>query len=307
MSSINQELGLAVSVPEEPSLGIVVCTYRREAVLIETLQQIFNQDPPADEVVVVDQTSEHLPETDAFLQACQRDGKLRWVRQKSPSLCAARNQGVLSSVSEVLLFLDDDVLLPRAIVERHKAVYRDASVAAITQDIAMDESFDRRNVVGAHPSPTADPRQVDYLRGFNFSVRRAAFIEASGFDEQFVGAVYRDEGDFAQRLIRCRRKIVADRRCNVVHLRAPIGGCRIAGNRSHAEWTTSMNFFLYGFRYGAIWTELWCALRVGPLRRENVLNPIRWPVAIAGFCRGALEGYRRAYSVVRSPFMDTRA
>jgi GT2 family glycosyltransferase len=289
------------------SLAVIICTFRREEVLVRTIEQVLAQNPPADEVAVIDQTPEHFPETQRFLEEMSTAGRIKWVRQEKPNLCVARNRGVLETTSALVHYLDDDVDLPAGLFAAHRQLHETPGIAGVTQDISTAPGWDRRYIDGK--IDPADPalkqaRRIDYFRGYNFSVKREAYIETSGFDEQFEGAVYRDEGDFAYRLQARGHGIATAPAANVVHLLSPSGGCRIPGNPSHQEWTKSLGFFIYGFRHQRLRHEIVPSLRAGPLRRENVVHPTRWPMAWIHYLRGFYRGWVRGRHPVVSPFAD---
>ena len=73
---------------------IAIPTYNRERVLLDTLEQVLAQDPPADEVLVVDQTVEHERETEEYLSHAHEEGKIRWVKHQPPNLPGARNRAL---------------------------------------------------------------------------------------------------------------------------------------------------------------------------------------------------------------------
>ena len=83
--------------------GITVCvgipTYNRERVLVETIEQVLAQDPPADEVLVVDQTETHGPETEAYLARADEAARIRWIKHWPPNLNGARNRPARTSRS----------------------------------------------------------------------------------------------------------------------------------------------------------------------------------------------------------------
>ena len=54
-------------------ISVVVPTYRREHVLIETLEQLARQVQRDDEILVVDQTEQHEQATDDRLRALHSD------------------------------------------------------------------------------------------------------------------------------------------------------------------------------------------------------------------------------------------
>ena len=57
------------------ALSVVMPTYRREQVLLDTLQSLFEQTVPADEILVVDQTERHEPSTEAQLAEWNASGR----------------------------------------------------------------------------------------------------------------------------------------------------------------------------------------------------------------------------------------
>jgi len=48
-------------------VSVVIPTYRRERVLLDTVRFLHRLEPPASEILVVDQTGTHLPETAGVL------------------------------------------------------------------------------------------------------------------------------------------------------------------------------------------------------------------------------------------------
>jgi GT2 family glycosyltransferase len=209
--------------------------------------------------------------------------------------------------------VDDDVLLPGDFVEQHRRCFADPEVAAVAGKIFVPLP----GMVCVKENPAAGSTVWDNggrpwaesVLGSNFSVLRRRCIEAQGFDEQLVGSANYEETDFSHRLTALGYRI---RYCDAawqIHLKAPAGGCRIAGNRSFSEWTKSVNFFTYAFRHprspGAL-NAVRMSFRAGPLRRENVVQPRRWLPAIGHFLYAIAQGFVRGRSPVKSPF-STRA
>src|SRR5207302_3457244 len=74
-----------------PTITCVVPTYKRERVLVETLRHLLALLRPGDEIVVVDQTPQHEPDTGAELRRLAASGDIRWFRRDRPSQCEAMN------------------------------------------------------------------------------------------------------------------------------------------------------------------------------------------------------------------------
>ena len=76
-------------------ISIVIPTYRREAVLLDTLRYLLALTPRAAEILVLDQTERHDPATDQALADLHATGAVHWVRLAEPSIPKAMNRGLL--------------------------------------------------------------------------------------------------------------------------------------------------------------------------------------------------------------------
>lgn len=72
-------------------VSVLICTYNRETMLVDTIRDVLNQTYPSFEVIVVDQTVTHQPETQAYLASVQ--DRIKLIRQE-PSLTKARNRAL---------------------------------------------------------------------------------------------------------------------------------------------------------------------------------------------------------------------
>jgi glycosyltransferase involved in cell wall biosynthesis len=105
-----------------PSISVIVPTYQREDVLCSTITDVLQQDYPDFEVLVVDQTQDHQPETQAYLADMAENGKIHYFQLPWASLPGARNYGVERSRGDIILFIDDDVELPEGYLKAHAQV-----------------------------------------------------------------------------------------------------------------------------------------------------------------------------------------
>src|SRR5437879_5123343 len=102
------------------NLSVVIPTYRRERLLLDTLHAVVPLLQTGDEIVVIDQTERHERQTEDGLRDLVATGKVRWYRRHKPHICAAMNAGGLLSRNEMLLFLDDDVVPAPDLLEAHR-------------------------------------------------------------------------------------------------------------------------------------------------------------------------------------------
>jgi GT2 family glycosyltransferase len=216
-----------------PLISVVVPTYNREDLLRQTLSDLVRLDWPRYEVIVVDQTERHAPETEALLTAL-RD-RITLLRQARPSVVAAANAGVRAARGELVLFVDDDIRVedPR-LLAAHAANYDDPTVAGVAGRVldACDPRPGRRNPRAAdplwgffHTSWDHDERaEVQTAPGANMSFRRAAILAAGGFDERLAGNAFRWENDFCLTLRARGQRVVYDPAPTVLHFYASPGG-----------------------------------------------------------------------------------
>ena len=220
-------------------LSIAIPTYRREQVLINTLTLLLAQSPRAAEILVIDQTAEHTPAVTAQLQQWDQSGDIRWIRRAIPSIPAAMNAALRAAQHPLVLFLDDDLIPEPGLISGHLEFQQDESVWAVVGQVlqpgevptAVDCVRDhglRADLRFAFFSVAATDLQ-NVMAG-NLSVKRERAIACGGFDENFVGAAYRFETEFARRLIASGGRIRFQPASAIHHLRAPSGGTRAKGS-----------------------------------------------------------------------------
>jgi GT2 family glycosyltransferase len=219
-----------------PTISVVIPTYRREQVLLDTLEHVARQLRPGDEVVVVDQTAEHEPATEEALGRLAEAGAVRWYRRAKPHICEAMNAGALLARGEVLLFLDDDVAPAPGLLEAHRAALAaaDAPPAVCGQVLQpwnegpVDHVRDFAEGFSAAYGRTCD---VLALMAGNFAIRRDVYLGLGGMDENFFGACYRLEAELSYRIFRrTGRKVRFLPEASIRHLHAG-GGTRAFGHK----------------------------------------------------------------------------
>ncbi|MBD2383967.1 hormogonium polysaccharide biosynthesis glycosyltransferase HpsN [Cylindrospermum sp. FACHB-282] len=252
-----------------PLISVVIPTYEREKVLRDSLIDVLKQDYPNFEVLVVDQTPKHEPETQAYLNELAAAGKIKLFHLDWASLPGARNYAVRRSSGEVILFIDDDVeLTPNFLAAHGKNYVQNPEVGAVAGRVfdrmklgdsggelqieylppqAMDPGIAWYHIDLVH---TIKPQQVLTARGCNMSFRREIFTKYGlRFDERFGGSAVREESDFCLRLRQTGYKIWYDPEAYLVHLGEEIGGCHDISMRSlQYQLTFYHNHFLMGLK-----------------------------------------------------------
>ena len=227
------------------SLSIVIPTYRREEVLLNTIGDLLPLMERAgfgSELIVVDQTQKHDGNTERKLRKFHRAGKIRWVRPDVPHITRSMNLGVRRAKGNIVLFLDDDIVPSRRLLTGHVDAYRKQPDAWAVAGQVLQPWDEPERVSYAprggtlhryldFPFYSVDGAFVENAMAGNLSVRKQRFIRLGGFDENFTPPVAsRFESEFAKRLVLRGGKIWFEPGASIRHLRVSTGGTRSGGN-----------------------------------------------------------------------------
>ena len=296
---------------ERVPVSVAIPTYGREAVLVRTVEQLLAQRPAAAEILVLDQTPDHEPETDARLRNWHAAGRICWIRLAEPSQPGALNHGLRCAAQEIVLCLDDDIEVDPSFVGAHARCYRDAEVVAVAGQVLQPGQAPRTGYVHADSGDPLTAQDFDFssadaawvrngMSG-NLSFRRAAALAAGGFDENFLPPVsYRFDAEFCARLCRAGGRMRFEPAASVRHLRAARGGTRSTGSHlTSASPAHGVGDYYFALRCGQGWPRtrylLWRPFReVRTL--FHLLHPWWIPVKFVGELRAlalAMRLHRR--------------
>jgi glycosyltransferase involved in cell wall biosynthesis/peptidoglycan/xylan/chitin deacetylase (PgdA/CDA1 family) len=193
------------SMSSLPKISVVVATYNRCALLARTLPTLLDQnlDPTLYEVVVISDGS--------------TDGTLEFLKQLNPRCgfqvlqleqnrgqSTAANAGARTARGELLVFLDDDIICDRGLLQAHLEAHRDGLDKLVFGPVYVSdespntlatewtrrytETYTRRLQQTGRPVWPHDAN-VDA----NSSLPRTVFLAAGGFDETFLSARQNEE------------------------------------------------------------------------------------------------------------------
>jgi GT2 family glycosyltransferase len=276
-------------IPSVLPITVAIPTYRREAVLIDTLIALLALEHRAAEILVLDQTEKHEPATELRLGEMAAADSIRWLRLDRPSIPQAMNVGLVQASQPIVLFLDDDIRPEEGLLTAHHAAHAMATDLLVAGRVIQpwEEGLDHCASAPFHFAGTRAQR-IDEFMGGNFSIRRATAVEVGGFDENFVRVAYRFEAEFSHRLRSSGRSIVFEPRACLHHLKAGSGGTRTYGEHL-TTWRPdhAVGAYYYGLR-----THELGVFATRPLRavatRYHLRRPWRIPITLTAELGGML-------------------
>lgn len=266
------------------TVGIV--TYGRPRYMARLLESLLDQTRFPDEILVVDDSHTDLTReaVDERASAFERRGStLRYLPRSGPdSMPGARNTVIDCSESDLVCFLDDDVVCDpewfESIVqgfEEHPemaavggpAISVDDDLEPIREIVRHSENQNHVDDYGRTTSRVKDwipptPVETDRLGGANMAFRRDALVAIGGFDLAYDrGPAKFEETDVMARLVRRGDRLLYHPGALVYHFEARAGGSRTEMTRADLEG------------------EYWFARNYVLFRRKNALVPFWLSIA----------------------------
>ena len=220
------------------TITIAIPTYNRGAILVETIERLLTLTPRADAIVIADQTKAHPVDVASRLGDWEREGVIRWMRLPEPSIPRAMNDALEAATTDLVLFFDDDLIPDTNIVAAHVNAHGNEEVWAVAGQV-LQPGEDPTH----HQSPitpldfrfnSTHSQFITNVMAGNLSVKRHRALRIGGFDENFVGAAYRFETDFAMRIANAGGKIWFEPKASIRHLQLQTGGLRSYGDHRSA-------------------------------------------------------------------------
>lgn len=301
-------------------VSVGIATFNRGETLLETIEHLLGQRSSAlAEIVVADQTPRHSDEIESRLASWVSEGSIRHLRFPTPSIILAMNALLRESRSEIVLYLDDDVLPAPGLIDAHLEAYGDPAVWTVAGQVIQPWNSGTehyRDQDGSDLTQSLDFRfnstirqTIENVVGCNFSVRKQKAISIGGFDEQFTGAAYRFETDFAKRIVREGGSVLFEPKASVHHLKQDHGGLRSFGEHLRsASAVHGTGDYYYAMQYakrGEIVRYLARRLRSNLLNRYTLRNPWFLPGKTIGEIRGFFAAKRQKREGRRLPFLKS--
>ena len=196
-------------------VSVVVPTFNRGPALAETLSRLCASEMGEGdeiEILVVDDGST-VPAQDAVASRWTSDPsprrKVRWLRQANSGPAAARNAGFRAAQGGIILFVDDDILVPPDLVRAHLAAHRThpgsvvfglCPFAAPARPTPFRSYLDA--IPGDYPPDAGALIPMPTVASGQISVERAQFNSADGVYSSGLVTPAAEEYELAHRLTR---------------------------------------------------------------------------------------------------------
>jgi GT2 family glycosyltransferase len=278
------------------TVSIAIPTYNRGAILVETIERLLALQTRAADIVIADQTREYDAAIQQRLASWSEEGAIHWIRLPEPSIPHAMNEALRAATSPVVLFLDDDIIPSANLVADHAAAY-EAGIWAVAGQVLQPGQHPIHSEV--HGGALRDLEfhfnhdercLVENVMAGNLSVRRDEARRIGGFDENFIGAAYRFETDFARRIIAAGGLIRFEPRASIDHLHLATGGIRSHGDhRRTASPSHSAGDYYFALRHiDSFWRYAAKRFAANVFTRYHLSHPWYLPAKIAAELRGFL-------------------
>jgi len=176
------------------SVSVIIPTYNRARCVGEAIDSVLVQEPPADEVIVVDDGS-----TDATSAVLAAYGdRITVIRQDNAGAAAARNTGLAHACGDWIAFLDsDDLWLPGRMARLHRdlGAGENEDIVLHVADLRMTgEGYDERlfnlrgwEIPAGETETVSDPfaRAMSGVSPCSSAVRREIAEKVGGFPASF--------------------------------------------------------------------------------------------------------------------------
>jgi GT2 family glycosyltransferase len=262
-------------------VSIIIPTYKRNEMLCKTLSNIISFEHQYHELLVVDQTKEHEPETRRYLDDLVARNKIKYLYVELPNLPNARNVGIKEANGDIMLFFDDDVAINEHTIPSHIGGFSREDIGCVTGKVQIQNikeagnkvlenrgTFKKRlknlfffflrkrasyvgrlgvlsNFSGNKTLP------ADSCIGCNMSFRREVFTQCGYFDANYSGNAVREDTDMSVRLRRGGYRIMYVPGASVIHYMDNAGGTRTDTNEAywHTIFKNQCYFYLKNFQY----------------------------------------------------------
>ena len=197
------------------SCSLIIPTYKRQNIVLETLNHLNDQKINEAEVIVVDQSPHKFDDLLNF-KFKSPNLKFNYVKISKVGLPNARNIGAQSSKSELLIFIDDDCIPNSNFISEFNNIFikSEKDMICIGGRVIEKNSKifkNKKTLPGGWLSwygktlknlDTEQDGACEWAPGGNFAVKKQHYFMVKGFDINFIGNAMLEDVDFGFRFVK---------------------------------------------------------------------------------------------------------
>lgn len=201
-----------------PKVSVIIPTYNSSLTIEKCLESVFNQDYPDLKIVVVDDAS-----VDDTLKKVSKFKAEIISNSENWGVAYSRNVGAKMADSDIIIFIDSDILVPSNIVSYTvKTLLEQPNILAIGGTYSENSKYsnfisDFKNLDLAYRA-ILGPKHVKYLGSFFLAINKTTFLKAGGFSTDFSGSSAEDV-EFGYRVSNGKNVMLSDINIRVDHLK----------------------------------------------------------------------------------------
>ena len=211
-------------------ISVIIPTYYRYIQIERLLNDLLSQSILPHEIIVVDQTPKKEKPLNFYDNFIRNNVKVYY--HNKASLSAPRNFAAKKAKTDLLLFLDDDIIISEDFIKNHLEVFSENDVDVVNGGVSLGNSLpdnypwdinsmDPVRFFLASPNFKWEGMSLGFTSG-NGLIKKKIFLDVGGFDERLPRMV---DFELGYRLFRAGAKIHYSGKPFAQHLRSE-GGSR---------------------------------------------------------------------------------
>jgi len=220
-----------------PFVSVIIPTANRPAPLKRLLKSLDQQSYKHFEIIAADQSDEQV----SLRKTAKNKARIKSIPLTIKDRALAKNAAAAAARGDILLFCDDDIIVPETFIEAHVISHKNPAVGGVSCRIVEDglpattsqnicrTAFYGRSIPGFQSDTTCF---IETLVGANMSVKRHVRAECGFFDSTFRGTAIFEEQDYSERIRTAGYRILFTNRATVEHV--PQEGGNLDARRNNA-------------------------------------------------------------------------
>lgn len=143
----------------EDLISVIVPVYNSEQYLSSCIESVLKQTYSSFEVILIEDGSEDSS-PDICEMLCQKDKRIRLVRQEHSGVSAARNLGIEVSQGKYLFFLDSDDLIHPQLLEALYQLQEENHTAIASEGLYYSRDEDQRKTIAWKTIAGCTPKRL---------------------------------------------------------------------------------------------------------------------------------------------------